>query len=105
RRPPSPAAYLLPLYDEYLIAYKDRSASLDAPLWKWAAGGDPFSSAIVIGGRVVGRWKRRGVKNRATIEIALPRQVTKADERLLAAAIARFGAFLGGEPTVVRRPR
>ena len=105
RRPPSRAVYLLPLYDEYLIAYKDRTASLGAPLWKWVAGGDPFSSAIVIDGRVAGRWKRRVVKDRAVIELDLPRRLTKADERLLAAAIDRFSAFLGREATVVRRDR
>jgi DNA glycosylase AlkZ-like len=103
RRRPSRAAYLLPLYDEYLIAYKDRSASLDAPLWKWAAGSDPFSSAIAIDGRVVGRWRRRVVKDRATIDVEFPRRLAKTDERLLADAIDRFRAFLGRDITVVRR--
>src|SRR5262245_27121819 len=103
RRQPARAVHLLPLYDEYLIAYKDRSASLDAPLWKWVAGGDPFSSTILIDGRVVGRWKRRVVGQRATIDVDLPVRLSRSDQRLLDEAIERHRAFLGRDATVVRR--
>ena len=103
RRQPARALHLLPLYDEFLIAYRDRSASLDAPLWKWVAGIDAFSSTIVIDGRVAGRWRPRAAGDRLTIAIDLPVRLAKADDRLLGAAIGRYGAFVGRNATVVRR--
>jgi hypothetical protein len=54
----SPIAYLLPLFDEYLIAYKDRRAALDTSRWTRNASRDPFSAPIVVNGQVVGGWKR-----------------------------------------------
>jgi winged helix DNA-binding protein len=53
--------HLLPAFDEYLIGYKDRSAVLtveDAPKVVPGKNG-VFLPTIVVGGRVVGTWKRR----------------------------------------------
>ena len=54
-RPRPPAAFLLPLYDEYLIAYKDRSAArsptLDPARWKQLVERDPLTAPIVVRGR------------------------------------------------------
>jgi Winged helix DNA-binding domain len=91
------AAYLLPLYDEYLIAYKDRSAVLDPDLWKPIAGRVPFSAAIVVGGRVVGGWTRRLTKGAVTIALDMPVPLKRSDARLVADAASEFGAFLGLE--------
>ena len=55
---PRRAAYLLPPYDEFLIAYKDRSASLDPALWTPGAGRGPYAAPVVLDGRVVGGWRR-----------------------------------------------
>ena len=65
----SPTAYLLPLFDEYLIAYKDRRAALDTARWTRNAPRDPFSAPIVVNGQVVGGWKR--LQNGSSISIAL----------------------------------
>jgi hypothetical protein len=65
----SPTAYLLPLFDEYLIAYKDRRAALDTSRWTRNAPRDPFSAPIVVNGQVVGGWKR--LQNGSSISIAL----------------------------------
>ena len=65
----SPTAYLLSLFDEYLIAYKDRRAALDTSRWTRNASRDPFSAPIVVNGQVVGGWKR--VQNGSSIRIAL----------------------------------
>ena len=51
-------AYLLPLFDEYLIAYKDRRAALDVSRWTRITSRDPFSAPVVVNGQVVGGWKR-----------------------------------------------
>lgn len=101
--PPPRTAYLLPLYDEYLIAYKDRSAALDLVLWKPIAGRDPFSAPIVLDGRVVGGWKRKPMKDAVTIALDLPVPLEKTDARLVAEAARRFGAFLGLDVAVGRK--
>jgi winged helix DNA-binding protein len=53
----SASAHLLPVYDEYTVAYKDRSAVLSAAHAPQAGNGI-FSPAIVINSRIVGTWKR-----------------------------------------------
>ena len=47
---PPQNAYLLPLYDEYLIAYKDRSAALDVSRWTGIESRDPFAAPVVVNG-------------------------------------------------------
>jgi Winged helix DNA-binding domain len=90
-----PPAYLLPLYDEYLIAYKDRSAALDPSRWNPAWSRDPFSAPIVVNGRVVGGW-RRIVKQEKVVVVATPFGPLNKRERLAVADAARaFSAFLG----------
>jgi hypothetical protein len=60
----SSEVFLLPSYDEYTVAYKDRSAVLDP---KHAKNNDTgngiFHPPIVINGKVVGLWKRIITKN------------------------------------------
>ncbi len=86
-------ACLLPTYDEYLIAYKDRSAALNG---KQAIPGNVvFSSAIVIGGRVVGSWKRSFQKEAVIITLSPFSPLTKAETLAVTEAAHRYGSFLG----------
>ncbi len=55
-------AVLLPPYDEYTVAYKDRSAALD-PKHAAAARNGIFSPTILIDGRIAGTWTRRLTKD------------------------------------------
>jgi len=99
---PPRTAHLLPLYDEYLIGYRDRSAVLDAESWKPIAGRDPFSAAVVLDGRVIGGWKRAVRNGMVAIDLYLPRSISNADSRLVTAAARRFGTFLGATVTTTR---
>jgi hypothetical protein len=92
---PVRAAHLLPVYDEYLIAYKDRSAALDLGLWKRTARREPFSSAILIGGRVVGGWTWRLSGDSVAVGFDFPARLARSDERLVVDAARRFAAFIG----------
>ena len=98
---PSRKAYLLPTYDEYLLSYVDRSASLDpeiAHIWNgWDDGELAFSSSIVIAGQVVGVWRRTLRKRAVQIETKFLRSLTKAEEKAFHEATERFGEFLGVE--------
>jgi len=49
--------HLLPPYDEYTIAYKDRSAVLD-PAYTIQTRNGIFSPIIIVDGCIVGTWKR-----------------------------------------------
>jgi len=63
-----PTAYVLPAYDEYTVAYKDRSAVLDPLHAKRASSRNGiFTRIIVIDGQVVGTWKRRLEKGSVVI--------------------------------------
>jgi Winged helix DNA-binding domain len=85
----------LPPYDEYLIAYKDRSAALDAALWNPIATRDPFVAPIVLDGRVVGGWKRTVGKDAVSITLDLLERLSRVDARLVDDAAQRYAAFLG----------
>ena len=80
--------HLLPAFDEYLLGYRDRTAVLareDAS--KIVPGGNGvFRPTIVVGGRVVGTWRRRLEKN--AIDLTLDPFAPPVDweERALGAA-------------------
>jgi len=87
----SPAVYLLPVYDEYTIGFRDHTAVFDAG----HLGDLVFSHTLVIDGRVAGTWKRALKKNGVFIEWNSFSRLTKAQNRAVAAAIGRYGEFLG----------
>jgi winged helix DNA-binding protein len=86
------AAYLLPAFDEYLVAYRERGAMLDPRhVKRLNAGGGLLAPCVVKGGRVVGLW-RRDAKT-ITIERLLP-----CDRESIEAAARRYEAFVGASP-------
>jgi hypothetical protein len=100
-RPPR-AAYLLPPYDEYLIAYKDRSAAVDSARWSPIATQDPYAAPVVLDGRVIGGWKRTIGKGGVSITVDLSRSLTQAEKRLVDEAACRYGAYLGLDVALTR---
>jgi hypothetical protein len=90
-------AFLLPPYDEYTVAYKDRSAVLD-PAYGERTGNGIFSPTVVVDGRVVGTWSRAFQKNAVTITTTLFEPLSAAQARALEDAQARYRAFLGKHP-------
>jgi hypothetical protein len=93
--PAARAAHLLPLYDEYLISYTDRTAALDPALWRPIVARDPFTSAVVLEGRVVAGWKRTRSKDVVTIALDLPAPLKRNDMHVVVEAAHRHGRFLG----------
>jgi hypothetical protein len=91
----SRVAHLLPAFDEYLVSYKDRSAAFANTSKQLSRGNNIIGPVIVIGGRVVGAWKRSlaGETVRITLNYFAP--VSKAERQLVADAADRYGAFLG----------
>jgi len=92
----SDAAFLLPPWDEFTVAYRDRSDILDPRYARRVnAGGGILSPVIVIRGAVVGTWKRTIKKDTVTVKPTFFKAPTGADRALVAAAAERYARFLG----------
>jgi hypothetical protein len=82
---------LLPDYDEYGIAYKDRTALFEvADLTRQIA----YNRMIIIDGRIAGSWKRSEEKTDVVVEAVLFRPLTGPRQQALTKAGERFGKFL-----------
>ena len=91
----SSSTFLLPAYDEFLISYADRSASiLQVDNKKAISNNGIFRPVIVENGQVTGLWKRT-IKNKyAIIEFDVWQQPTLQLKEKLEAAALDFGRFL-----------
>jgi hypothetical protein len=99
RRSKAAPVYLLPNYDEYLIAYKDRDRVLESsPVTRRGAVEHPHH--LIIDGQVRGSWKRMPGTTVTTIDVRPFRPLQKNEGFALAAAAARYGRFLGMPVTV-----
>ncbi|HSS39919.1 MAG TPA: winged helix DNA-binding domain-containing protein [Polyangia bacterium] len=94
-------AYLVPPFDEILVAYKDRAALLD-PIHarRLNAGGGMLSPSVLLRGRVVATWRR--TLGRAEVAIAVQpfERLTAQDRDAIAAAAGRYAAFLQLKPAL-----
>jgi Winged helix DNA-binding domain len=90
-------AQLLPIYDEYLVAYRDREAVPHGPSVVRSAsrGSVTFQHALVVAGEVVGTWRRDQNPRAVSIRAALLRPLTARERRALAHAVDRYQTFLG----------
>jgi hypothetical protein len=90
-----PTVHLLPGFDEYLLGYRDRSASLDALHAKRLnAGGGMLNPTILANGQVVGTWKRAFRKDAVVIEASPFAPLNETQRHALNAAAERYGRFL-----------
>jgi len=91
-----PSAYLLPAFDEYTVAYKDRSAILDLnhgmPSMTSMGLLDPM---IIVDGKTVGTWKRTNDKKSVSITLNVLRALTKSERQVITKALERYENFLG----------
>jgi DNA glycosylase AlkZ-like len=91
----SECTHLLPNYDEYLIAYKDREPVV-APRRAGITSvrGDMFAHQLVIDGLLAGRWTRGKGASSVRLEVAPYRRLTRDEARSIAAAADRYGRFM-----------
>lgn len=88
------AVHLLPIYDEYLVAYRDRVA-----VPHWPSGTVPgrgifaFQHAVVIDGQVAGTWR---VGHNHEVTVAELRPLVAKERRAVAKAVRRYQVFTAG---------
>ncbi|HEX8983044.1 MAG TPA: winged helix DNA-binding domain-containing protein [Ktedonobacterales bacterium] len=87
------SVHLLPPWDEFTVAYRDRSALVHPAFPK-----DSFivlGPVIVVGGRLLGSWKRNITKSGVTVTCTLYAPLSADEREALEQAVARYGRFLG----------
>jgi len=88
--------YFLPAYDEFMISYKNRSASLPSKFFSNAITSNGiFRPIIVANGNVIGTWSRKIKKERVILESKFFRSTEKLKKKEMAAAFEPYKAFLG----------
>jgi hypothetical protein len=92
-----PAALLLPNYDEFTVAYRSRELFYTRErVWRPGPRDDaPFGNVIIIGGQVVGMWKRSVVKERLRIEPRWFNPPSRRAETAFTEAAERYAEFVG----------
>jgi hypothetical protein len=92
-----PAVYLLPIYDEYVVAYRDRMAVPHGPASIDSAkmGSVTFQHALVCDGAIAGTWRTVKQRDRLALQVTPLRPLRGAERRGLAAAGERYAKFVG----------
>jgi hypothetical protein len=104
-------AHLLPAFDEYTVAYKNRATWFSSPLPE----SELLNPVMVLDGRAVGLWRRAATGEAVRIELAPFGKIAKRDRERFRQAAQRYAEFLGlpaeiayaavGEPRRQRRQR
>ena len=93
-RAPSFECQLLPAYDEYNVAYKNRQPVFDqravSQITTWGALGP----SVILDGRIVGIWSGALGRTSVAIDITPARALTKREQRAITTAAEHYAAFL-----------
>jgi len=96
------AAYLLPIYDEYLIAYKDRGVVTDpASTGRAKVTLDVYAHWLIVDGYFTGTWRRAETAAGVEVTVTPHRSLTAPERKAIGVAAERYSAFL--ETAVVVR--
>jgi hypothetical protein len=96
------SSYFLPAYDEFLISYKNRSATVDLKHQsKTVSNYGIFRPALVINGRVSALWKRTSTDEKVLVDVRLLRSHTREERQRIQRAGEKFGDFLGRSTEVI----
>lgn len=89
------SVFLLPAFDEFIISYKDRSATITFENHKRAVSSNGiFHPTIVANGETVGVWKRVVKKDKVILEFEFFAQIKPALQRMFEIACVHYGEFL-----------
>jgi hypothetical protein len=89
------SAFLLPAFDEFIISYTDRRATISSENRKRAISSNGmFHPTIVVNGETLGIWKRTIKNDKVTVVFEYFAKPTSASQKLIEAASTRYGEFL-----------
>jgi hypothetical protein len=95
--PPIPAkvasAYLLPAYEEFAVAYKDRSAIIN-PSYTPQIRNVIFDPAIIVNEQIVGTWKRTIKKTGVVFDLNLFAKLNKTQTKAIETAKSQYLKFI-----------
>jgi len=80
--------HLLPIYDEYLVAYRDR----DVVPHGVSAG--TFQSTLIVAGQVAGTWRVARQSSDQSVDVRPTRRLTGRERRALGLAVERYKRFV-----------
>ena len=93
---PGKQAFLLSVYDEYSIAYKDRSdISEKRDIERMISMGNALTAVIILDGKAVGTWKRVLKEDKVEIKLNPFKKLTEIERSSVKKAAKRYGDFLG----------
>jgi hypothetical protein len=90
-------AHLLPNFDEFTVAYRDRAELVhaDRPFEaKLFSFGSILSNVVTVGGKVRGSWRRSFARDGVLIEARMLDRLKPAESAAVREAGRRFGEFL-----------
>ena len=87
--------HLLPVYDEYVVAYRDRAAVPHGTADTAARGVATFQNVLIVAGQIAGTWRAARTGNPVAVDVAPSRPLTSPERRSLGATVTRYGRFLG----------
>jgi len=91
----APPVLLLPAFDEYLVAYKDRAHVLPSEYAKESSYG--LKPVVVVNGRVAGCWERVVEKDMVAVEVKAFGGLSKKVWAAVKKEARRYAVFAGGE--------
>jgi hypothetical protein len=91
--PARPSLHLLPVYDEYLVAYRDRAAVPHVDRTTGAYGG-AYWHTVVVNGQVAATWKTARHHDRVVIDVTMLKGAPPVTPGALRQAARRYGRFL-----------
>jgi hypothetical protein len=96
-------AHLLPIYDEFVVSYRDRAAVPHGPsMIPSSTGGGyvTFQHALVVAGQIAGTWRLSRSPRGIAIAATALRRLSARERRALAEAAERYGRFSGPPVTL-----
>jgi hypothetical protein len=86
--------HLLPIYDEYIVAYRDREAVPHGPrVINKPTKAVIFQHAVIIDGHVAGTWRTTPHATASSVDVTLLRRLSTLERRRLDEAIGRYQRF------------
>jgi hypothetical protein len=92
---PSPGVRLLPMFDNYLLGYRDRTAMLDARAQAQVYVGGIIRATVVCDGRIIGSWRLARSGRSAAIRVTPFERFTPRHHGELERERADIERFLG----------